>query len=55
MKKYGKIAAMQASEMIKQNVTWFILCSGGRSNWSRKWAPSFGESPAMLVLSHLAL
>lgn len=52
-KKNGTVAAMQASEMIKQNVTWYILYSGGRFNWSNKWAPSFGESSEMLVLNHL--
>ena len=52
---YGKVAATQAGEMIKQNVTWYILYSGGRFNWPRKWAPSFGESYAMLVLSQLVL
>jgi hypothetical protein len=31
-KKNGKVAAMQASEMIKQNVTWYVLYSGGRFN-----------------------
>jgi len=44
---------MQSGEMIKQNVTWYILYSGGRFNWSCKWAPSFGESSATLVLSYL--
>ena len=53
IKKYGKVAATQAGEMIKQNVTCYILYSGGRFNWSHKWAPSFGESSAILVLSHL--
>jgi hypothetical protein len=53
IKKYGKVAAMQTSEMIKQNVTWYILYSGGRFSWSRKWARSFRESSAMLVLTHL--
>lgn len=35
IKKYGKVAATQASEVLKQNVTWYILYSGGRFNWSR--------------------
>jgi len=34
IKKYGKVAAMQASEVIKQNVTWYSLYGGGRFNWS---------------------